>query len=58
LPGWTNVKIKGLSVGFVYMKGGRWWAVMEPDGQTGKDVGTASSKREAIDLVKKAYLRT
>jgi len=58
LPGWTDVQIKGTSVGFVYMKEGRWRAVMDADGATGKDVGTATSKDEAIRLVKSAYLRT
>lgn len=58
LPGWTDVKIKGRSVGFVYMKDGRWRAVYEPDHGTGKDIGTASSKNEAINMVKAAYLRS
>lgn len=58
LPGWTNVRVGNKDVGFVYMKNGKWVAVMEKDGRTGQDVGTATSKQVAIDLVKAAYLRT
>lgn len=58
LPGWTNVRVGNKDVGFVYMKDGEWVAVMEKDGRTGEDVGTATSKKAAIDLVKAAYLRT
>lgn len=58
LPGWTNVRVGNKDVGFVYMKDGKWVAVLEKDGRTGKDIGKATSKRAAIDLVKAAYLRT
>lgn len=58
LPGWTNVRVGNKDVGFVYMKDGKWVAVMEKDGRTGEDIGTATSKGTAIDMVKAAYLRT
>lgn len=58
LPGWTDVQVKGKSVGFVYMKGGKWRAVVEKDGKTGEDIGVATSKQAAIDMVKAAYLRS
>lgn len=58
LPGWTDVQVKGRSVGFVYMKDGKWRAVVEKDGKTGEDIGVATSKKAAIDMVKAAYLRS
>lgn len=58
LPGWTNVRVGNRDVGFVYQKDGKWVAVLEVDGRTGKDIGITSSKKAAIDLVKAAYLRT
>lgn len=58
LPGWTNVRVGSSDVGFVYMRDGKWVAVMEKDGRTGEDIGTATSKRTAMDMVKAAYLRT
>lgn len=59
LPGWTDVTLRGESIGFVHRKAnGLWVAVLEKDGETGKEVGTAGDKQAAIDIVKAAYLRT
>jgi hypothetical protein len=59
LPGWTNVRLRGTDIGFVYKApSGLWVAVVERNGETGRDVGHANSKADAIKMVKTAYLRS
>jgi hypothetical protein len=59
LPGWTNVRLRGMDIGFVYVApSGLWVAVVERNGETGKDAGHAETKADAIKLVKAAYLRS
>jgi len=59
LPGWTNVRLRGTDIGFVYKApSGVWVAVVERNGETGKDVGHAVTKEGAIKMVKGAYLRS
>lgn len=59
LPGWTNVRLRGMDIGFVYKApSGVWVAVVERNGETGKDAGHADNKADAIKMVKAAYLRS
>jgi hypothetical protein len=57
-PAWTNVTLRGEVIGYVYPLHHRWVAVMEPVSKTGREVGTFTSKQEAMNAVTAAYLRT
>jgi hypothetical protein len=62
VPRWTDVTLGDKVVGYVYPRTTsgptQWGAVVEKDGQTGQHLGHADDKTAAVEMVKKAYLRS